>query len=169
MQTWALFRAALVWCQIPFSGGNHCVSEPVMHSHSSVEGDMGTLQGVLNNLIDDNGVSFMTSAYMPGKPEAVTVSRQGRIKTKGSCTPDPSSLDPATCSGEYELLHEITFDAVQTSGDVPSVTVVTSDFMIDASSSSFTSVLCPSSYYTLCCESQLGAALDSNHASFYNC
>ncbi len=46
----------------PFSGGDHCVSAPVTHTFGSSEGDAGTLQHVLNNLVDDNGVSFMTAS-----------------------------------------------------------------------------------------------------------
>ena len=149
----------------PFSGGDHCVSEPVVHSYSSIEGDVGTLQHALNNLVDDNGVFFMNSANMPGKQEAVTVSRQGRIKTKGSCTIDPLGLNPASCSGEYELLYEITFDSFHTSGDVPPITIVTSNYMIDKASASYTSSICP---FLLGCEDPIGAALDSYHASFYN-
>lgn len=79
----------------PFSGGDHCVSQLVTHSFVATEGDAGTLQHVLNNLIDDNGKSFMTSQTVPGKKEAVTVMRTGRIKTKGSCTLDPVGSSPA--------------------------------------------------------------------------
>jgi len=145
----------------PFSGGDHCVSEPVTHSYASSEGDAGTLQQALNDLIDDNGVSS-------GKQEAVTVTRTGRIKTKGSCTLDPTGSNPATCTGEYELLYEISFDAVQSSGDVPPVTVVTSDFRLDTTSSSYDSAMCPAAYYVHGCEEPAGAALDSNNGSFYS-
>ncbi|KAL7542724.1 hypothetical protein ACHAXR_012005, partial [Thalassiosira sp. AJA248-18] len=152
----------------PYSGGDHCVSEPVTHSYSSSEGDAGTLQQVLNDLIDDNGVLFMTSSNAPGKQEAVTVTRTGRIKTKGGCTLDPTGSNPATCTGEYELLYEIEFDAVHSSGDVPPVTIVTSGFMLDTTSSSYGTSICPTAHYIHGCEAPVGGALDSDHGSFYN-
>ncbi|KAL7440180.1 hypothetical protein ACHAXH_004154 [Discostella pseudostelligera] len=152
----------------PYLGGDHCVSDPVIHSFGSVEGDVGTLQSVLNELVDDNGVSFMTLSNNPGKQEAASVHRIGRIKTLGACTLDPIGSEPAICGGEYELLYEVTFDAVHSSGDVPPLTVVTSDFRINTTTSSYTNVLCPSSYYVHGCEEPAGAALDSNHGSFYN-
>lgn len=152
----------------PYLGGDHCVSNPVIHSFDTIEGGTGTLQRVLNDLVDDNGVPFMTSSSIPGKREAVSVQRIGRIKTLGSCMLDPTGSEPATCDGEYELLYEITFDAIHTSGDVPPLTIVTSDFRMDTSSSSYISVFCPSSFYVLGCEEPRGAALDSNHGSFYN-
>ncbi len=152
----------------PYLGGNHCVSEPVIHSFYSVEGETGTLQRVLNDLVDDNGATFMTSLNNPGKQEAVSVQRIGRIKKLGACNLDPTGSDPATCAGEYELLYEVTFDALHTSGDVPPLTIVTSDFRIETSTSSYINVLCPSSFYIHGCEEPRGAALDSNHGSFYN-
>lgn len=152
----------------PYLGGDHCVSEPVIHSFGSVEGDIGTLQQVINDLVDDNGVSFMTSVNNPGKQKAVSVRRIGRIKTIGSCTINPSGSKPAICTGEYELLYEVTFDAVHSSGDVPPLTVVTSDFRIDTNTTSYDNVLCPSLIYTHGCVEPSGAALDSNHGSFYN-
>lgn len=152
----------------PFVGGDHCVSDPLIHSFGSVEGDTGTLQRVLNDLVDDNGVPFMTSLNNPGKQEAVSVQRIGRIKTLGTCTLDSAGSDPATCVGEYELFYEITFDAVHTSGDVPPLTIVTSDFRIETSTASYSNVLCPSSLYVRGCEEPIGAALDSNYGSFYN-
>ncbi|KAL9190302.1 hypothetical protein ACHAXT_007513 [Thalassiosira profunda] len=152
----------------PYAGGDHCVSEPVTHSYGSAEGDAGTLQQVLNDLVDDNGVSFMTSPNAPGKQDAVTVTRTGRIKTKGTCILDPLGANPATCTGEYELLYEITFDAVHSSGDVPPVTVVTSDFRLDAASASYGSAMCPPAYYSMGCEEPVGAALDADHGSFYS-
>ena len=154
----------------PFSGGDHCVSEPVSsYSSTSVEGEPGTLQQVINDLIDDNGVAFMTlsDSSLQGKKEGVTVTREGRIKTKGSCTLDPLGVDPAVCSGEYELVYEITFDAVHSSGDVPPITVVASDFSVDTSSSSYTNTLCPS-YYVNGCEVPTGAALSSEYGSFFD-
>ena len=152
----------------PYSGSDYCVSEPVMHSLGSSEGDAGTLQHVLNNLVDDNGVSFMTSVNIPDKQEAVSVIRIGRIKTKGSCPLNQIENSPATCSGEYELLYEVTFDAIHSSGDVPPLTVVTSDFRLDTKSSSYDSVMCPTSHFVHSCEEPTGAALDSDHGSFYN-
>ncbi|KAL7554975.1 hypothetical protein ACHAWF_018557 [Thalassiosira exigua] len=151
----------------PYSGGDHCVSEPITHTYSSSEGDAGTLQQVLVNLVDDNGVSFMTSSNVPGKQEAVTVTRTGRIKTKSSCTLDVGS-DPATCMGEYELMYEIAFDGVLSSGDVPPLTVVTSDFRLDTASASYVDVMCPAAHFVHGCEEPVGGALDSDHASFYN-
>jgi len=154
----------------PYSGGDHCVSEPVSsYSYSSVEGEPGTLQHVINNLVDDNGVSFMTLPNnVPGKKDGVTVMREGRIKTKGSCTLDPMGTNPATCSGEYEVVYEISFDAAHTSGDVPPVTVVASDFRVDTTSSSYLNVMCPSDYYINGCEHPGGGALSSEYGSFYD-
>ena len=152
----------------PYVGGDHCVSEPVSHSYTSSEGDVGTLQQVLNGLVDDNGNAFMTSANVPGKQQAVTVTRKGRIKTKGGCLLDSVGSDPATCTGEYELLYEIEFDAVHSSGDVPPLTIVTSDFRLDTTSASYTDNMCPSAYFVDGCEDPTGAALDANHGSFYN-
>eukprot|EP00970_Alexandrium_tamarense_P009994 scaffold1976_cov187-Alexandrium_tamarense.AAC.23 len=152
----------------PFSGGDHCVSEPVVHSFASIEGNVGTLQYVLNNLIDNNGKSFMTSLNVPGKQEAVSVIREGRIKTKGSCTLDPLGIGHATCTGEYEISYEISFDAIHSSGDVPPVTVITSDFRLDSTSPSFVNSVCPVGYYVHGCENPVGAALDAYHGSFYN-
>ena len=87
----------------------------------------------IDNLVDDNGVSFMTLPdTAQGKKGGVTVTRVGRIKTKESCILDPMGTNPAACSGEYELLYEISFDAVHTSGDVPPLTVVASDFKVDS-------------------------------------
>jgi hypothetical protein len=48
-----------------------------------------TLQQVFNSPVNDNGKTFMSSADVPGKQEAVSVTRQDRIKTKGTCTLDP--------------------------------------------------------------------------------
>eukprot|EP00984_Skeletonema_dohrnii_P023836 scaffold12938_cov128-Skeletonema_dohrnii-CCMP3373.AAC.1 len=154
----------------PYSGGDHCVSEPVSSfSHSSVEGEPGTLQRVINDLVDDNGVSFMTLPDTArGKKGGVTVTRVGRIKTKGSCILDPMGTNPATCSGEYELVYEISFDAVHTSGDVPPLTVVASDFKVDSTSSSYLSTMCPSDYYVNGCDDPAGAALSSEYGSFYD-
>ena len=105
----------------PTTGGDHCVSSPVVMSSlaSSIEGDAGTLQMAINNMVDDNGVSFMTLPSMPGKNSAVTVTRTSRIKTKGSCTLDPLGVEAASCSGQYEILFDIEFDAYHSSGDVP--------------------------------------------------
>jgi len=152
----------------PYVGGGHCVSEPVTHSYSSSEGDAGTLQQVLNDLVDDNDISFMTSSNIVGKQQALTVTRTGRIKTKGSCTLDSVGNDPASCTGEYELLYEIEFDAVHSSGDVPPITIVTSDFRLDTSSASYSTAMCPVAYFVDGCESPVGAALDASHGSFYN-
>ena len=143
----------------PFVGGSHCVSAPVVaYSHTSAEGDVGTLQHALNNLVDNNGVSFMTVPDMPSKTEAVTVTRQGQIRTKGGCALDSDGAEAATCSGEYEISYDISFDAYHVSGDVPPVTIVTSDFRVDTTSSAYTDILCPSAYYTsLGCEQPVGA------------
>ena len=147
----------------PYAGGDHCVSGPVSYSSSSVEGEMGTLQYAINNLVDDNGVSFMTLPNVPGKKGGVTVTREGRIKTKGSC-----ALQDGSCSGEYEVLYEILFDSVHTSGDVPPVTVVASDFRVDTTSSSYLNTMCPSDYYVNGCETPVGSAASSEYGSFYD-
>lgn len=154
----------------PYSGGDHCVSEPVSsYSHSTIEGEPGTLQRVINDLVDDNGVPFMTLQNTSlGKKDGVTVTRVGRIKTKGSCTLDPMGASPAICSGEYELVYEISFDAVQTSGDVPPLTIVASDFRLDATSSSFVNDMCPTDYYVNGCDNPTGAAASSEYGSFYD-
>jgi len=152
----------------PFAGGDHCVSQPVTHSFGAVEGEAGTLQYVLNDLVDDNGKQFMTSEALPGKTTAVSVVRTGRIKTKGSCTLDPVGSSPATCTGEYELLYEVIFDAVHSSGDVPPLTVVTSTFKLDTTSNSYVTAMCPLSHFVDGCEEPVGAALDFDHGSFYD-
>lgn len=163
----------------PTMGGDHCVSTPVTPggaaSFLASEGDAGTLQHAINEMIDDNGTPFMTfgsETGMPGKPTGVTVTRTGRIKTKGSCTLDSSgggssSPAPATCSGEYEILYEIEFDAHHSSGDVPPLTIVNSGVRIDTTSTSYTTTMCPSAYYTEGCVTPTGSAADLNHGNFY--
>lgn len=152
----------------PFAGGDHCVSQPVTHSFGAVEGEAGTLQYVLNDLVDDNGKKFMTSEALPDKTTAVSVVRTGRIKTKGSCTLDPVGSSQATCTGEYEILYEVTFDAVHSSGDVPPITVVTSTFKLDSTTNSYVTAMCPLSHFVDGCEEPVGAALDFDHGSFYD-
>jgi hypothetical protein len=151
-----------------YSGCDHCVSELVIHALCSSEGDAGTLQHVLNNLVNDNGVSFVTSVNVPGKQQAVSVIQIGCIKTKGLCTLNHIENSPATCTGEYELLYEVTFDAVHSSGNIPPLTVVMSDFRLDTTSSAYGSAMCPTSHFVHGCEEPTGAALDSDHGSFYS-
>ena len=151
----------------PTTGGDHCVSAPVsLTSISTVEGDVGTLQKAINEMIDDNGVSFMTLGSMPDKQTAVSVTRTSRIKTKGTCTLDVGG-GPATCSGEYEILYDIEFDAFHSSGDVPPLTIANSGIVIDTSSTSYTTTMCPSAYYINGCVSPTGSAADSNYGNFY--
>ena len=52
----------------------------------------------IDNLVDDNGVSFMTLPdTAQGKKGGVTVTRVGRIKTKESCILDPMGTNPSAC------------------------------------------------------------------------
>ena len=48
--------------------------------------------------------------------------RIGRIKSKAGCSVNLFG-GPATCTGEYEILCNITFDAPITSGDAPPITI----------------------------------------------
>ena len=158
----------------PSMGGDHCVSTPVTPGGAAsllaTEGDAGTLQKAINEMIDDNGTPFMTfgpETGMPGKQTGVTVTRTGRIKTKGSCTLDSSGGGPATCSGEYEILYAIEFDAHHSSGDVTPLTIVNSGVKIDTTSTSYTTTMCPSAYFTEGCVTPTGSAADLNHGNFY--
>lgn len=149
----------------PMTGGDHCVSLPVVPTFSAVEGDASTLQWALNTMVDDKGKGFMTSSNMPTKQEAVTVSRIGRVKSKGPCTINSDGI--AECVGEYEISYSITFDAEHSSGDVPSIKIVHSDVKIDTSSSHFTQSICPAALYANGCTDPIGTALDNNHGNFY--
>jgi hypothetical protein len=142
----------------PELGGDHCVSLPITLSHAKTEGEPGTLQWALNSLIDDNGTPFMTSLKMPYKKSAVTVSREGRIKKKGSCVIDVDDI--AICSGEYEIVYSITFDAYHSTGDVPPVKVINSSLKIDESSQIYREKICPESMFPKGCKSPKGAASD---------
>jgi len=134
----------------PRIGGEHCVSNPVTLSFSSLEGDAGTLQKALNDLIDDNGKPFMTVFNVPGKKTAVTVKRTGKIKKKASCS--STDLQPASCMGSYEIEYLIMFDAYHSSGDVPPVTVVQSTIKIDTSSMWYKTKLCSSDLFPNGCK-----------------
>jgi hypothetical protein len=129
----------------PRIGGEHCVSNPVILSFSSLEGDAGTLQKALNDLIDDYGKPFMTVFNVPGKKTAVTVKRTGKIKKKASCL--STDLEPASCTGSYEIEYLTMFDAYHSSGDVPPVTIVQSTIKIDTSSNWYKTKLCSSDLF----------------------
>lgn len=152
----------------PRSGGGHCVSAPVTPQiFGALEGNPGTLQKAINDLVDDNGKRFMTVLSIPVKHTGVTVTRNSRIKTKGSCFLDPSG-GPATCSGQYEILYNITFDAFHTSGNVPSLVVEQSNIRVDTSSSEYNNILCPGSHYASGCSLPIGSAADGTYGNFYD-
>ena len=64
------------------TGGDHCVSNPVIQSSIINEGDEGSLEWAINSLIDDNGANFMTVDSIPNKQSAVTISISGMMKEK---------------------------------------------------------------------------------------
>jgi len=146
-------------------GGDHCVSVPVTHNFSAIEGDIGTLQYALDNLLDDSGKKYMMSPNSPHKQTAVSVDRIGRIKSKGGCSIDPYG-GPAACDGEYEVLYNITFDSPISSGDVPPITIVNSNVKLDTGSEAFQEYLCNSTRFPNGCSPPIGSAADS-HGSFY--
>ena len=149
-----------------FNTSDHYIYVPVIQNFSAIEGDIGTLQYALNNLLDDNGESYMISPNSSHKQTAVSVDRIGRIKSKGGCSVDPFG-GPASCTGEYEILCNIALDAPITSGDVPPITVVNSNVKLDTESYVFQEYLCNSTRFQEGCSSPTGSAADS-HASFYN-
>ena len=149
----------------PMLGGDHCVSEPIVPSFSATEGDTGTLQWALNSMLDDNGKAFMTSNNVPTKNTAVTVTREGRVKTKATCPFDADGI--AECAGEYEIDYSITFDSDHSSGDVSPLTIIHSDLKIDTSSATYMGNVCPLSIYPNGCSIPQGTALDSFHGNFY--
>jgi hypothetical protein len=151
----------------PAVGGNHCVSVPVTIDFDSTESDVGTLEYELNMLVDDNGQGFMTEGDIPGKTTGVTVTRSIRIKTKGTCSLGGVGV-PATCAGEYEIEYVIEFDAVHTSGDVPSIVVVGSTLELDTASVSYSTNGCPAVYYVDGCDLPIGGALSVQHGDLYN-
>ena len=149
----------------PMLGGDHCVSNPIVQSFTASEGDEGTLQWALNSLLDDYGKAFMTSTNMPTKNTAVTVTREGQVKTKGDCL---SGIDGiAECAGEYEIAYTITFDSDHSSGDVPPLKIVHSDLKLDTSSTIYTEKLCPLLVYPNGCSSPQGSSLGSTYGNFY--
>jgi hypothetical protein len=149
----------------PYFGGDHCVSLPVIPSILDNEGEQSTLQWAINALVDNKGTPFMTINTMPFKKDAVTVSRSGHIKRKGSCTVD--QVQPAICTGEYIMTYDVTFDAYHSSGDVPALVVIKSTVDINATSSPYAQNLCPVGNFSRGCMLPFISALDSFHGSFY--
>jgi len=147
------------------TGGDHCVSNPVIQSSIINEGDEGSLEWAINSLIDDNGANFMTVDSIPNKQSAVSVSISGIIKEKESCIHDVSN-GPAVCSGSYEISYSVTFDAYHSSGDVPPLTIVNSDLKIDLGNALYATGICPSFQFSHGCVTPVGSALDHSHGRF---
>ena len=152
------------------TGGSHCVTYPINAESisTSVEGDIGTLQHALNSLKDDNNIEFMNVNGMPFKQTGVSVTRKGRIKSKGGCAASDTEGVPSSCAGSYELYYVIEFDAPHTSGDVPELTVMHSNLRINQSSHAYLSMICPESEFQHGCAIPVGRALNITFGNFYD-
>ena len=147
------------------AGGENCVSRPITYNHSLIEGEPGSMEYELNSLVDDNGVSFMNVTNLLGKRTGVSVTRTGQIKTKGGC--EYTQGGPASCSGEYEIIYSISFDAPHTSGDVPELIVMHSGLKVNDAASIFTSSICPIADFPQGCETPLASALGPSIGNIY--